>query len=126
MRRWDVPANSVVCTEGSPGGTCFVILSGQVDVSIQSAGHQQLMATLGEGAPFGQVSVIEGVPRMATCTTRTDAILLEIDRHHCERILRTDTDMAAKFLAVLHDGLIDALHNSDLRLLQLERTTMNN
>jgi glycine/D-amino acid oxidase-like deaminating enzyme len=124
MRRWDLPANSIVCTEGSPGGTCFVILSGQVDISIQSADHQQLMATLQAGALFGQVSVIEDVPRMATCTTRTDAVLLEMDRHHCENILRTDTDMAAKFLAVLHDGLIDALHNSDLRLMKLERQSL--
>jgi glycine/D-amino acid oxidase-like deaminating enzyme len=121
MRRWDLSANSIICTEGSPGGTCFVILSGQVDVSIESAGHQQLMATLHEGALFGQVSVIEDAPRMATCTTRTDAVLLEIDRHHCENILRTDSNMAAKFLAVLHDGLIDALHSSDLRLMKLER-----
>jgi cyclic nucleotide-binding protein len=125
MRRWDLSANSIICTEGSPGGTCFVILSGKVDVSIQSEGHQQLMATLQEGALFGQVSVIEDVPRTATCTTRTDAVLLEIDRHHCENILRTDTDLAAKFLAVLHEGLIDALHNSDLRLMKLERQSLS-
>jgi CRP-like cAMP-binding protein len=83
------------------------------------------MATLQEGALFGQVSVIEDAPRMATCTTRTDAVLLEIDRHHCESILRTDSDMAAKFLAVLHEGLIDALHNSDLRLMKLERQSLS-
>jgi len=121
MRRWDLSANSMICTEGSPGGTCFVILSGQVDVSIESRGNQQLMATLETGSLFGQVSVIDNVPRTATCSTRTAAILLEIDRENCERILRTDSDTAAKFLAALHEGLIDALHNSDLRLMQLER-----
>ena len=98
-----------------------MILSGKVDVSVESRGHQQLMATLESGSLFGQVSVIDNVPRTATCTTRTDALLLEIDRENCERILRTDSNMAAKFLAALHEGLIDALHNSDLRLMQLER-----
>ncbi len=121
MRRWDLPANSMICTEGSPGGTCFVILSGQVDVSIESRGNQQLMATLETGSLFGQVSVIDNVPRTATCSTRTASILLEIDRENCERVLRTDSDTAAKFLAALNEGLIDALHNSDLRLMQLER-----
>src|SRR6478752_1660204 len=89
--------------------------------SIESRGNQQLMATLATGSLFGQVSVIDNVPRTATCTTRTAAILLEIDRENCKRILRTESDTAAKFLGALHEGLIDALHNSDLRLMQLER-----
>ena len=79
------------------------------------------MATLEAGSFFGQVSVIDNVPRTATCTTRTATTLLEINRENCEQILCTDSDMAAKFLAALHEGLIDALHNSDLRLIQLER-----
>lgn len=46
---------------------------------------------------------------------------LKVDRENCKRILRTESDTAAKFLGALHEGLIDALHNSDLRLMQLER-----
>jgi hypothetical protein len=49
MRRWDVRPPNVVFTEGSAGGTCFVIVDGAVDVSINARGRQQLLATLPAG-----------------------------------------------------------------------------
>ena len=121
MKRWDLPANSMIFTEGSPGGTCFIILSGQVDVSIASRGHQQLLATLQAGSFFGQMSVIDDVPRTATCSTRSDSTLLEIDRPTCRAILGDGSKIAVKFLAALNEELVEALHNSDTRLMELER-----
>ena len=121
MKRWDLPANSMIFTEGSPGGTCFIILSGQVDVSIASRGHQQLLATLQAGSFFGQMSVIDDVPRTATCSTRSDSVLLEIDRPTCRAILGDGSKIAVKFLAALNEELVEALHNSDIRLMELER-----
>jgi glycine/D-amino acid oxidase-like deaminating enzyme len=121
MKRWDLPAGTLVFTEGSPGGTCFILLAGEVDVSIESKREQQLLATLEAGALFGQVSVIDDVPRMATCSARTDVILLEIEREECRRILSSQSDHAVRFLAALNEGLIEALHKSDIRLMQLER-----
>lgn len=121
MRRWDLPAGSLIFTEGSPGGTCFILLEGEVDVSIESKREQQLLATLEAGALFGQVSVIDDVPRMATCSARTDVVLLEIEREQCRQILDSQSDHAVRFLAALNEGLIEALHKSDIRLMQLER-----
>ena len=121
MRRWDLTKDTVIFTEGSPGGTCFVIVEGAVDVSINAHGQQQLLATLTAGAVFGQMSLIEGVPRSATCSVRADAVLLEIEREPCEELLRSGSAMALKFLATLNEGLISALRGADLRLMQLDR-----
>jgi CRP-like cAMP-binding protein len=121
MRRWDLTKDTVIFTEGSPGGTCFVIVEGAVDVSINAHGQEQLLATLTAGAVFGQMSLIEGVPRSATCSVRADAVLLEIEREPCEELLRSGSPMALKFLATLNEGLISALRGADLRLMQLDR-----
>ena len=48
----------IVFTEGSPGGTCFAVVEGAVDVSINARGQQQLLATLNAGSIFGQMSLI--------------------------------------------------------------------
>src|SRR5262245_38564747 len=82
-RRWDLAKGAVVFTEGSPGGTCCLIVAGAVDVSVNGRGQQQLLATLNAGNVFGQMSLIDGVPRSATCSARTDTILLEIEREPC-------------------------------------------
>jgi glycine/D-amino acid oxidase-like deaminating enzyme len=123
MQRWDLQKNTVIFTEGSPGGTCFVIVEGSVNVSINARGQQQLLAILRAGQIFGQVSIIEGIPRSATCTARTDVVMLELGQAECEALLKTESPMALKFLSTLNDGLIAALRDSDLRLLQIERKT---
>ncbi|MFZ0209554.1 MAG: cyclic nucleotide-binding domain-containing protein, partial [Roseiarcus sp.] len=121
MQRWDLKKDTVIFTEGSLGGTCFVIVEGSVNVSTYARGQQQLLAILGAGQIFGQVSIIESIPRSATCTTRTDVVMLEIGQAECETLLKTRSSIALKFLSTLNDGLIAALRDSDLRLLQIER-----
>jgi glycine/D-amino acid oxidase-like deaminating enzyme len=125
MQRWDLKKNTVIFTEGSPGGTCFVIVEGSVNVSINAHGQQQLLAILGSGQIFGQVSIIEDIPRSATCTARTDVVMIEIGQAECEMLLKSKSSIALKFLATLNDGLIAALRESDLRLLQIERSNHN-
>jgi len=121
MRRWDLPEDSIVFTEASPGGSCFVILEGSIDVSTASRGQQQILATLNAGSVFGQMSLIDNVPRSATCSVRSKAVLLEIVRDPCEDLLRGGSPLALKFLATLNEGLILALRGADLRLMQLDR-----
>ena len=91
-----------------------------VDVSINSRGQQQILATLDAGSVFGQMSLIDGVPRSATCSVRTNAVLLEMVREPCEDLLHSGSTFALKFLATLNEGLIFALRGADLRLMQLE------
>jgi glycine/D-amino acid oxidase-like deaminating enzyme len=120
MRRWQLAEGTVVFTEGSPGGTCFVILGGEVDVIANRHGRQQLLATMRPGTVFGQVSVIGDVPRSAACLARTGVVLLELSRSRCKRLLGAGSALAIKFLETLNEGLISALRDADRRLMQLE------
>jgi hypothetical protein len=121
MQRWDLQKNTIIFTEGSPGGTCFVIVEGSVNVSIDARGQRQLLAVLRAGQIFGQVSIIEGIARSATCSAATDVVLLEIGQAECETLLRSESPLAIKFLSTLNEGLIKALRDADLRLLRIER-----
>jgi glycine/D-amino acid oxidase-like deaminating enzyme len=120
MRRWQLARGTVIFTEGSAGGTCFVILRGEVDVSANRHGRQQLLATMQPGTVFGQVSVIGDAPRSATCLARTGVVPLEMSRDRCERLLGGGSPLAIKFLETLNEGLISALRDADRRLMELE------
>ena len=87
MRRWDLPQGTVVVSEGGPGGSCFIIASGSVDVTVRVRSRQQLLAQLPAGSIFGQVSLISGEPRTATCSMRNDGLILELERKPCETFL---------------------------------------
>jgi len=125
MRRWDLTKNTTIFMEGSPGGTCFIVVEGSVDVSINARGQQQLLGNLSAGDVFGQMSIIEKVPRSATCTAQTDVVLLEIGRAQCERLLHRGSSTAIKFLSTLNDGLISALRSADLRLMRIDRQNLS-
>jgi CRP-like cAMP-binding protein len=125
MRRWNLKKDTVVFTEGSAGGSCFIVLEGLIDVSISSRGESQLLAALAPGSVFGQVSVIDNVPRSATCSARADTTLLEMESGPCERLLRGGSRTAIKFLATLNEGLISALRGADLRLMQIDRESLS-
>jgi CRP-like cAMP-binding protein len=94
-------------------------------VSTRNRGTNQLLARLEAGSVFGQVSVIDGATRSATCSSAADSILLELERGPCEQLLRRGSGLAIKLLATLNDGLISALHGADTRLLQLEKQNLN-
>ncbi len=125
MRCWDLPRGTVIFTEGSPGDSCYFIVEGLVNVSTRNRETNQLLARLEAGSVFGQVSVIDGATRSATCSSATDSILLELERGPCEQLLRGGSELAIKLLAALNDGLISALRGADTRLLQIENQSLN-
>lgn len=120
MRRWEVRKSTLLFAEGDPGGSCFVVVRGAVEVSIAVHGRHQLLARLPAGSVFGQVSLIDGEARSASCTIGRDALLVELEREECERLLRRHTPFGLKLLALLNDGIIAALRGADRRLMRLE------
>jgi CRP-like cAMP-binding protein len=123
LRRSDVLENTLVCAEGAPGTSCFIVLSGIVDVTSNIGGRQRRLASLGPGSVFGQVSLIDGQPRSATCIVRRNGVLLEMDRDACARLFESRSSSALKFLAILNQGLIAALRGADRRLVRLQVDT---
>lgn len=65
-------AGTVIAREGEPGVGLFVILSGSADVSI--GGRKK--ATLGPGDFFGEIALLDGGPRTATVTAKTDVQMI--------------------------------------------------
>ena len=71
----------VILAEGKPGTSFFVLARGEVRVTKHLAtGGEVDLATLHEGAIFGEMALVSAAPRSATVTARTDADLLEFDR----------------------------------------------
>ena len=117
--RCDLPKGRMLFREGDPGDSCFILVSGQLDVTIKVRQQRHLLTQLSPGKIFGQVSLIAGEPRSATCTVRRDAVLAQLDREACEKLLGTQAPVALKFLAALNRGLTEALRVADRRLMQL-------
>jgi diguanylate cyclase (GGDEF)-like protein len=78
-----------IFAEGSLGRHFYIILKGAVEIwKSHGAPHQDLIVVSREGEAFGELALIDDVPRSATVITRTPATLLTIHRDDFHKVLK--------------------------------------
>jgi CRP-like cAMP-binding protein len=72
LSRSEARRGDVIFTEGEPGATLHLVLDGKVKISRASSdGRENLLAVLGPGDLFGELSLFDPGPRTATATALT-------------------------------------------------------
>ncbi len=74
-----VLAGRPVVTEGEAADDFYVVVSGRVGVTSHGEGQDVQLADLEAGDYFGEIGLIEQIPRTATVTALADTDLLRID-----------------------------------------------
>jgi CRP-like cAMP-binding protein len=80
------PAGAVICREGDPGGEFFVITKGDIRVTVDALEGEKEVARLGHGQFFGEMAVLNGDRRTATCTAVNDVDLVAFPSVAVEKI----------------------------------------
>ncbi|GAQ78044.1 cAMP-dependent protein kinase regulator [Klebsormidium nitens] len=77
----DVGRGKLVCRQGEPGDRFYMIIHGCVSVQSLTAKRQvRNLGNLGRGDYFGDIALINGQARQATCITRSDTCLLTVGK----------------------------------------------
>lgn len=95
-------AGDVVFTEGSRGDRFFIVLDGQVEVWKDKEGlPDNLLAVHGSGHLFGEIALVDELPRSATVRVREQARLLYLTREEFRSAIQTSPAMALSVLRAL-------------------------
>jgi CRP-like cAMP-binding protein len=85
MEREEVPAGTVLIREGDTDDCFYVLLSGILSVSQRDLGARSLLRP---GDYFGEVAAAMGIPRTATVSAMTPAVVASCDRATFDELIR--------------------------------------
>lgn len=90
--------------QGEFGDCLYIIVDGEISITV---GDDQV-AVWGAGSVLGEMAVLSGQPRTATCTALTDAFALQVDRDDFMEMLMEHPAMAIGVIGVLTHRLDEA------------------
>jgi CRP/FNR family transcriptional regulator, cyclic AMP receptor protein len=117
-----VEKGQVVCWQGEPGESMFVLLKGAVKVVVRSKdGELVELVRHHPPASFGELAVLDGGPRSATVEAVERSTLLVVTRAELLRLLRAEEQVAEALLRSLGRIVRRTTHQvTDLAFLSLQ------
>jgi len=92
----------VLFSEGDPGDRLYVVTQGKIKLGRTAAdGRENLLAVLGPGEMFGELSIFDPGPRTATATAITPATLSGLGHDDLQPWLQDRPEMASRLLGAL-------------------------
>jgi len=115
------PTGTVLFREGDRGEEMFILQSGKVKISKKIRGVEKTLATLEKGEFFGEMAILNDKPRSASAETIEDCEMLVIDRKTFEVLLRSNVEIAIRFIKRLADRLRET--NDQMEALMIRDNT---
>jgi CRP/FNR family cyclic AMP-dependent transcriptional regulator len=96
----EMSESTTVFIENMPGESLFLIKSGTVRISKMFAeGDEKTLVVIGPEDIFGEMAVIDGLPRSATARVAEDAELISLKKKDLERLCSEDPALALKLVS---------------------------
>ena len=91
-------AGATLFVEGMTGEILYVVLKGKVDICKKTVKDEIVIATMGPGDFFGELSLIDSAPRSATARVVADSEMVAITKKVFDDMLNADPKITAKLL----------------------------
>jgi signal-transduction protein with cAMP-binding, CBS, and nucleotidyltransferase domain len=88
----------IVCREGEPGDEMYVIQKGRVRLTRAAGDETTEMGILGKGDFFGEMALLEGLPRSETAEVVEPAEILRVNGLVFNKMLTTNAEIAVRML----------------------------
>jgi len=106
----DYAPGTVLFEENDRGSRMFVIRSGRVRIYRRVAGNEIVLAFLGAGDFFGEMALLENLPRSASAQVVEPSRLIEVDAGTFEDMIRSNAEISARIMRKLASRLRESDH----------------
>lgn len=122
-----VREGEVLIEQGEAAETDYMALVLEGEVRAESGtgveGEEVVISLMGPGSLVGEMGLIDGAPRSATCTALSDLKLATLTRNALMGLIDSHPGIAAKLLLAICKGMADRLRESNRRLRTLTQVT---
>ena len=106
------PAGSIIFPEGIPAEYLYVVMSGEVELSL----HGEPLEVEKAGGIIGEMALFESAERSATATALTDVKLARLGRDQLTAMMQESAEFSLQIMAVLVDRLRAVNHYISKRM----------
>jgi CRP/FNR family transcriptional regulator, cyclic AMP receptor protein len=111
--RRSFPKGRTIVSEGEPSQSLYILLSGRAKVQrSDSEGKEVILAVLGPGECFGEMSLIDDAPRSASVITLEPCDFMSLNKESFKALLAQSHDMAMQVMR----GLVKRLREADKKI----------
>jgi small-conductance mechanosensitive channel len=96
------PGETVI-RAGDPGSSMFVVHNGRVSVQLSENGRARTVATLSEGAFFGEMALFTGEPRTANIVALEETEVLEIGHTAMKQVFNSNPDLVESLSHIISE-----------------------
>jgi putative peptide zinc metalloprotease protein len=94
LRAEEYAPRRAIIRQGEKGDRFYIIRRGHVEVTARTkTGYSEVQNRLGRGDYFGELALLQDVPRNATCRAVVPTEVLSLSREDFERLVRSRFDM---------------------------------
>ena len=113
LRLVHFPRGATLIREGDRSNTSFMllVLHGDVSVDMADEGRPEALAVsvLGPGNLIGEMGLLDGAPRSATCRAVSEVQAAGLSRHDLQRLIDEHPKTAARLLVAISQRIGDRL-----------------
>ena len=105
--------------DGTDVDDMMLVIDGDVTVENQASptSEGQVVTVLGPGSLIGEMGLIDGSPRSATCVAATDVAAGRLSRESLSRLMTEQPGVAARLLLAISKRLSDHLREANRKLM---------
>jgi CRP-like cAMP-binding protein len=100
-------ANERIFTEGDLGTTMYIVQTGKIRLFRLVDGQKRVHGMMDKGDFFGEMSILEGLPRTNSAEAVEDAELIEINSMTFDKMIKGNIEIAIRMLRKLSIRLRD-------------------
>lgn len=101
LERRVLKAGDTIFREGESGSSAYIVQAGEVTISKLIGGTDTELAVIGKGGVFGEMSLIDDKPRMATAKAREAATIVTVTKSIFDEKLRGTDPFVRALLRIL-------------------------